>query len=104
MKLEKSLQAIQKVRESHPDLVNAYLNFTGKVKQAPAIREKQKALILVSLSMMAQCEMCIESNVEAAISVGASKGEIIEAAMLAVSMGGGPKMMYLQYVMSVLES
>jgi len=102
-KLEKSLVSIQKVRELFPDEVNAYLNFSQKLKKSAAISEKNKALILVSLAVFAQCEMCIESNVASAIESGANKEEILEAALLAVSMGGGPKMMYLQFVTESLE-
>jgi len=102
-KLESALVGIQKTRAILPDQVNAYLNFTQKVKSDGAISEKNKALILVSLAVYAQCEMCIESNVTNALSTNASKEEIVEAALTAVSMGGGPKMMYMQYVHDALE-
>ena len=102
-KLEKSLVGIQKIREAMPDQVNAYLNFTQKVKASGVMHEKDKALVLVALAVFAQCEMCIESNVTAAIEAGASKEEIIESSLLSVSMGGGPKMMYMQFVYDALE-
>jgi len=102
-KLEESLIGIQKTRELMPDQVNAFLNFSQKIKTAGAISEKNKTLILVSLALFTQCEMCIESNVTHAISEGASSEEVIEAALLAVSMGGGPKMMYMKFVHQALE-
>ncbi len=102
-KLENSLISIQKVRELMPDQINAYLNFTQKTKSAGDIDEKNKALILVALAVAAQCEMCIENNVQSAIASGASRAEVLESSLLAVSMGGGPKMMYLQYVLDALE-
>jgi len=102
-KLEKSLIAIQKVRDKFPDEINAFLNFSQKVKTSTNINNKNKALILVSLSVHAQCEMCIESNVTSAIEAGCSNEEIIESAIIAVSMGGGPKMMYLQFVIDSLD-
>jgi len=102
-KLESALLGIQKTRSLLPDQVNAYLNFTQKIKADGALTEKNKALILVSLAVYAQCEMCIESNVTNALSTNASKEEIVEAALTAVSMGGGPKMMYMQYVHDALE-
>lgn len=57
----------------------------------------------MSLALYAQCEMCIEMNVGEALEAGASKDEIIEAAMLSISMGGGPKMMYMKYVYDALD-
>jgi AhpD family alkylhydroperoxidase len=101
--LEKSLIAIQKLREDIPDSVNAYLNYTSKVKSGSELDEKQKALILVSLALHSQCETCILMNVDLAIESGASKLEILEAAMLSVSMGGGPKMMYMKYVIEAFD-
>ena len=41
--------------------------------KSAAVSEKNKALILVSLAVFAQCEMCIESNVASAIESGANK-------------------------------
>ena len=101
--LEKALIGIQKTREKMPDQVNAYLNFTQKAKAAGVMQEKDKSLVLVALAVFAQCEMCIESNVTAALSAGASKEEVLEASLLSVSMGGGPKMMYMQFVHDALE-
>jgi len=101
--LEGSLLAIQKLREEMPDTVNAYLNYSTKVKGGEELGEKQKSLILVSLSLFAQCEMCILMNVGVAIEAKATRTEILEAAMLSVSMGGGPKMMYMKYVLEALD-
>jgi AhpD family alkylhydroperoxidase len=101
--LEKSLIAIQHIRKDLPDIVNSYLNYTSKIKSSGNIDGKNKALILVSLSLYAQCEMCIAMNVAEALEAGASKDEILESAMLAVSMGGGPKMMFIKYIYEALE-
>jgi len=50
-----------------------------------------------------QCEMCIAMNVSDAQEEGATKDEILETAVLAVSMCGGPKMMYMKYVYDALD-
>jgi len=42
-------------------------------------------------------------NVGVAIEAQATRIEILEAAMLSVSMGGGPKMMYMKYVLEALD-
>ncbi len=102
-KLEGSLIAIQRVRDDLADITNAYLNYTSKVKMKGELSVKHKSLTMVSLSLFAQCEMCIEMNVTEAKESGATKEEILETAMLAVSMGGGPKMMYMKYVYEALD-
>ena len=101
--LEQSLIGIQRIREDMPDATNAYLNYTSKVKAQGALSVREKSLILVSLALLSQCEMCIHMNVSEAIENGVKKEEILEAALLAVSMGGGPKMMYMKYVYEALD-
>ena len=103
-RLTNSLLGIQNLRDNAPDLVNAYLNFAEKVKTSGAIDSKNKSLILLSLALQARCESCITFNTEAALNEGATKDEILEVCMLAVSMGGGPTMMDLNFVLETLES
>jgi AhpD family alkylhydroperoxidase len=102
--LEQSLIAIQKFREEMPDSVNAYLNYTNKVKTNGVLDEKSISLITVALSLQSKCEMCISMNTSAAIESGATKKEILEAAMLSVAMGGGSIMMYIKFVLSEFEN
>ena len=40
---------------------------------------------------------------QGAAGLGASKEEIMQAAMLAISMGGSPKMMYMKYLFEELD-
>jgi len=101
--LEESLIAIQKLREDMPDSVNAYLNYTNKVKTGGDLNEKQKSLIVLALSLQAKCEMCISLNTSASIELGATKNEILETAMLSVAMGGGSIMMYMKFVLAEFE-
>jgi len=101
--LEKSLLGIQQFRERMPEQSNAYLNFTEKVKSEGKIPQKFKSLINISLSIQARCKECILFNTENAIQEGATAEEISEAAMIAVAMSGGPSMMYLKYVIEVIN-
>jgi len=101
--LERSLIGIQKFREELPEGVNAYLNYSSKIRQGSALDEKQKSLITISLSLLTKCEMCISMNVGSARELGVTKEEILEASMLAVAMGGGPIMMYMKFVLEELD-
>jgi alkylhydroperoxidase/carboxymuconolactone decarboxylase family protein YurZ len=47
--------------------------------------------------------MCVALHVENAASLGASREEILQAAFMAVAMGGSPKLKYLMYVFEALE-
>lgn len=55
-----------------------------------ALTLRHKELILVALSLLAKCEPCVRTHVQAARQAGCSDEEITEALWLAVSMGGAP--------------
>jgi len=102
--LEKSLFAIQKLRNLKTDEMNAYLNFNSRIKNLSSLDGKSKQLILIALSIFAQCESCILMNVSEAKELGITDDEILDSCLLAVSMGGGPKMMFMKYVFDALDA
>ena len=101
--IEESVKALARLREDFHGCINAYLNFTTKVINTPAIDRKTKELILLALAVASQCESCIGLHVQNAASSGASRSEILEASMLAVVMGGGPKLMHMSIVYRELD-
>lgn len=81
----------------------AFINYNQKIKSIGVIEPKFRELILISLSVSNQCELCIAHHVKSAVEHGATRDEIIEASMQAVVMGGAPKMMYMTIVYEELE-
>lgn len=55
---------------------------------------KTKELISVAIGAYNHCEYCIVFHVYKALEAGATREEIMEAAMVAVAFGGGPTMAY----------
>jgi len=91
------------LRKSHPNEVQAFMNFMGKAEAGPALSLKQKELVNVALSVAAQCEWCIAFHVKNAIGAGARRDELIEAGFLAVLMHGGPAMMYMTPLLAAID-
>ncbi len=60
---------------------------------------KQKELISVAVACYTRCEYCIVYHVYNALKNGASKEEIVEAALVSVLFGGGPSMAYTSTVL-----
>ncbi|MCG8502710.1 MAG: carboxymuconolactone decarboxylase family protein [Firmicutes bacterium] len=85
------LQDLGKTNEAH---VNAFMNLLGKSYEPGAIDVKTKELISVAIGVYNRCEYCIVFHAYKALEAGASREEIIEAAMVAVAFGGGPAMAY----------
>lgn len=81
-----------------PKEMGGFANFLQAVETKGALDVKTKELIAISLSIASHCHWCIAYHVDAAFKNGAKKEEIIEASWVAVLMGGGPSLMYMQLV------
>lgn len=82
--------------------MQAFKELMEKIEGKGVLSTKTKELIAVSLSVVKQCKWCIAFHVKNALNSGASPEEIMEAAWVAVLMGGGPALMYMQLVAKAL--
>lgn len=80
-----------------------YLEFTKKLGESGGLPPVTRELILVGCSVVSQCDMCIALHVENAAALGASREDIVQAALMGVAMGGSPKLMYMRDVFQALE-
>lgn len=100
---EKAAEVLAKMTREAGDVFPGYLAFTKKISDFGPIDHKTQELILLGCAMMSQCEMCISLHAQGAASLGASREEIMQAAMLSISMGGSPKVMYMKYLFEEIE-
>lgn len=100
---EKAGKALSFLNKYSPNQYGKYLEFTKELAGMEAIPHKELELIMTACAVMSQCEMCIALHVEGAASMGATQEEILQAAFMAVAMGGSPKLMYMSYVYDALE-
>ena len=85
---------LEGIAASNPEQVNAFMGLLGASYEPKAVDLKTKELISVAVGCYNRCEYCIVYHCYKAFEAGASKEEIIEAAMVAVAFGGGPAMAY----------
>lgn len=72
-------------------------NFMGvhdEATKAGALDKKTKVLEALGIAIAIRCEGCIVQHTKAAISLGATRDEIVETINIAVMMGGGPSTVY----------
>ena len=91
------------IEEASPEYYYAFKNFMGEAVKESVLSLKTKELITVALAVASQCTFCISLHVKKASEAGASKAEIIEAAMVAGLIGGGPAVGYIKYVFDAIK-
>ena len=96
------------------DLGQAYLAKHSKVFRAfnevereafkdGALPRKAKELIATGISIIENCQSCMEWHIKEALKAGASREEVLEAIGVAIEMGGGPATVYSRFAVEVLE-
>ena len=63
----------------------------------------QKELIAIGISVVINCESCMEWHIKQALDGGATEDTIIEAIEVGIEMGGGPATASARFAMNVLE-
>ena len=79
--------------------------FQGLMKDSgeDGLSVKHKELIALGIGIAVRCEPCIFTHVEKCLKAGATPKEVMDAAGVAVMMGGGPVYTYTPVVAAALE-
>ncbi|MDR9498298.1 MAG: carboxymuconolactone decarboxylase family protein [Hydrogenovibrio sp.] len=102
-RLEQTGQLMQRLMQDLPEQTKEFGAFVKIAEKKGALDEKNKHLILLSLAIAFQCGWCIAVHTQDCVKAGATKAEILESAMMAVVMGGGPKLMYMEVLYEELD-
>ncbi|NHJ46743.1 MAG: carboxymuconolactone decarboxylase family protein [Asgard group archaeon] len=68
-----------------------------------ALEKQTKEFIAIGISIITNCESCIEWHINQALKDGASKEQIYETIGVAIEMGGGPATVVSRFAVKVLE-
>lgn len=85
---------LESLSTTNPENVDAFMGLLGASYEPKALDLKTKELMSIAIACYNRCEYCIVYHSYKALEAGASKEEILEAAMVAVAFGGGPSMAY----------
>jgi AhpD family alkylhydroperoxidase len=69
-----------------------------------ALPKKQKELIAVGISVVKDCESCMQWHIEQAVADGASFEELLETIEVGIEMGGGRATVSARFALEVMES
>lgn len=85
------------------EVYKAFVNMEQVTYKNGALTKRQKELIAIGISIVINCESCMEWHIKQALDDGANKKEIIEAIEVGIEMSGGPGTASARFAMNVLE-
>jgi len=69
-----------------------------------ALPTRQKEPIAIGISVVEDCESCMQWHIEQAVAAGASFEEVLEAIEVGIEMGGGPATVSARFALDVMDS
>lgn len=82
----------------------AFLSMEKEAFADGALSKMEKELIAVGISVVINCESCMEWHIRQAIDAGAGKEQLLDAVGVGIEMGGGPATVSARFAMEVIES
>ncbi len=95
---------LAKMREQTPDVVNGFSGMFAKIMKDGALSLREKELIALGIGVIQRCSPCIRLHIQKSLAAGATKEQILEAASVAVMMGGGPAYVHIPVVIDTLQA
>jgi AhpD family alkylhydroperoxidase len=82
----------------------AFLEMEKAAYADGALPKKVKELIAVGISVVIDCESCMQWHIEQAAQTGATAREVLEAVEIGIEMGGGPATVSARFALEVMEA
>lgn len=93
----------KKLKNLGSNVYKAFLNMEKQSYSDGSLKKVYKELIAVGISIVINCESCMEWHIKEAIKSGASGKQILEAIEVGIEMGGGPATVSSRFALKVLE-
>jgi AhpD family alkylhydroperoxidase len=98
------MQATQKMTPAIPETVKQFMGLVEGTLKPGALDTKQKEFVALGIAVAQHCVPCIYLHVQKSVLAGATRQEIMEAASVAVFMGGGPAFTHIMEVVKALDA
>ncbi len=82
----------------------AFLDMERATYSDGALPRKQKELIAVGISVVRDCESCMQWHIEQSAACGATFDEVLEAVEVGIEMGGGPATVSARFALDVMDT
>lgn len=95
--------AHKKLLDLNSETYKAFLEMEKAAYDDGVLPKKIKELIAVGISVVINCESCMEWHIREAARCDASFEEVFEALEVGMEMGGGPATTYVRFALEVME-
>lgn len=85
------------------EVYRSFVSLERKTYSTGELEKKYKEMIAIGISIIINCESCLEWHIKEALCSGASEKQIIEVIEVGIEMGGGPATVSARFAMKVLE-
>lgn len=97
-------KARQKLAKHIAGPYKSFIGLHDDVMAPGALDKKHKELIALGIAVAGHCKPCIYQHTQAAVQEGATPAEVLEAAGVAVCMGGGPAFAHLPEILKTFDA
>jgi AhpD family alkylhydroperoxidase len=107
---EKIEKIIADRKEAHSRLLQggsgvykAFLDMEKAAYAQGSLGKMQKELIAIGISVVLNCESCMEWHIHQALLSGAAREQVLEAVDVGIEFGGGPATVAARFALKALE-
>jgi 4-carboxymuconolactone decarboxylase len=83
-------QLLELIKDTNPEMFDAISGMDEAVLKDGALSAKEKRLIAMAISAARQCGPCVDTHARAAMYIGATRQEVMEALFVCMLVGGAP--------------
>ena len=96
-------KAHQKLLSLKSKVYESFLQMEQATYSDGALPKKTKELIAIGISVVMDCESCMQWHIEQAAACGATQQEILEAIEVGIEMGAGRATVSARFALDVME-
>ena len=100
----KQRKAAHRYYSEKSDVYRSFVDMEQKTFKSRVLSKKQKELIAVGISVVTNCESCMQWHIEQSARSGSTMQEVLEAIEVGIEMGGGPATVSARFALEVMET
>lgn len=101
---EQRQKAHKKLIKMKSKVYRAFLQMEQAAFSDGRLKKKHKELIAIGISVVIDCESCMQWHIEQAAKAGATQEEVLEAVEVGIEMGGGPATVSARFALEVMDA